>query len=74
MDREGFILQDAKQKQETNSVCVEKTAGIGCNRLEAFVILRMTPYTPSPIVSAVFFKSHNSFTRLSKTSRTVLDV
>ena len=34
----------------------------------------MTSYTPSPIVSAVFSKSHNSFTRVSNTSRTVLDV
>ena len=74
MDRGLLILQDAIQKQETTSVCVEKTAGIGWNTLEPFVILRMTSYTPSPIVSAVFSKTHNSFTRLSKTSRTVLDV
>ena len=74
MDRGVFILQDAIQKQEINSVCGKKTAGIGRNTFEALVILRMTPYTPSPIVSAVFSKSHNSFTRVSKTCRTVLDV
>ena len=74
MDRGLLRLQDAIQKQETSSVCVKKTAGIGWNTLEAFVILRMTPYTPSPIVSAVLSKSHNSFTRVSKTSRIVLDV
>ena len=74
MDRGLLHLQDAIQKQETNSVCVKKTAGIGWNTFEAFVILRMTSYTLSPIVTAVFSKSHNSFTRLSKTCRTVLDV
>ena len=74
MDRGLLRLQDAIQKQETNSACVKKTAGIGWNTLEAFVILRMTPYTPSPIMSVVFSKSHNSFTRVSKTCRTVLDV
>ena len=74
MDRGLLRLQDAIQKQETTSVCVKKTAGIGWNTLEALVILRITPYTPFPIVSAVFFKSHNSFTRVSKTSITVLDV
>ena len=73
MDRGLLRLQDAIQKQETNGVCVKKTAGIGWNTLEAFVILKMTSYTPSPIVSAVFSKSHNSFTRVSKTCRTILD-
>ena len=74
MDRGLLRLQGAIQKQETNSACVEKTAGIGRNTLEPLVILRMTPYTPSPIVSAVLSKSHNSFTRVSKTCRTALDV
>ena len=74
MDRGLLRLQDVIQKQETSGVCVKKTAGIGCNRLEAFVTLRMTSYTPSPIVSVVFSKSHNSFTEVSKTCRTVLDV
>ena len=74
MDRGLLHLQDAIQKQETTSACVKKTAGIGRNTLEPSVILRVTPYTPSPIVTAVFSKSHNSFTRLSKMSRTVLDV
>ena len=74
MDRGLLHLPDAIQKQETTSVCVKKTAGIGWNTLEPSVILRITPYTPSPIVSAVFSKSHNSFTRVSRTCRTVLDV
>ena len=74
MDRGLSILQDAIQKQEANRVCVKKTAGIGWNRLEAFMTLRITSYTPSPIVSVVFSKSHNSFTRVSKTSRTASDV
>ena len=74
MDRGLLHLQDAIQKQEINSVCVKKTAGIGWNTLEASVILRMTSYTPSPIVSTVFSKSHNSVTRLLKTCRAVLDV
>ena len=74
MDRGLLHLQDAIQKQETTSVCVKKTAGIGWNTLEPFVILRITPYTPSPIVSAVLSKSHNSFTRVSNTCRAVLDV
>ena len=74
MDRGLLHLPDAIQKQETNRVCVKKTAGIGWNSLEVFVILRMTSYTPSPIVSAVFSKAHNSFTRVSKACRTVLDV
>ena len=74
MDRGLLHLQDAIQKQETTSVCVKKTAGIGWNTLEPSVILRMTSCTPSPIVSAVFSKSHNSFTWVSKTSRTVSNV
>ena len=74
MDRGLLRLQDAIQKQETNRACVKKTAGIGWNTLEPSVILRMTSCTPSPIVSVVFSKSHNSFTRVSKTSTIVLDV
>ena len=74
MDRGLLRLQDAIQKQETNGVCVKKTAGIGWNTLEAFVILRVTSYTPSVIVSAVLSKSHNSFTRVSKMCRTASDV
>ena len=74
MDRGLLHLQDAIQKQETTSVCVKKTAGIGWNTLEAFVILRVASCTPSPIVSAVFSKSHNSFTRVSNTRRTASDV
>ena len=74
MDRGLLRLQDAIQKQETTSACVKKTAGIGWNTLEAFVILRTTSCTPSLIVSAVFSKSHNSFTWVSNTSRTASDV
>ena len=73
MDRGLLHLQDAIQKQETNGACVKKTAGIGRNSLEVFVILRVTSCTPSPIVSAVLSKTHNSFTRVSKTCRTVLN-
>ena len=74
MDRGVLHIQDVIQKQGVHCICVKKTAGIGWNTLEALVILRMTPYTPSPIVSVVFSKSHNSFTSLSKTCKTVLDV
>ena len=74
MDRGLLCLQDAIQKQETKGACVKKTAGIGWNTLKPFVILRMTSCTPSPIVSGVFSKSHNSFTWVSKTSRTVSNV